>query len=98
MGRQEFVQTVVDKGVELDVFIGERSFTGQGLGSKIIEAFLESVVWKDFEFCVADPDVRNIYSIKMFEKCGFKKHKTIKSNDALGKPVKLVLMVRKRYD
>lgn len=91
---QDFQPNIVENGVGLDIFIGDPSRIGKGLGSKIIEDFLDTVLWPHFEFCIVDPDERNLASIRMFEKSGFKKHKTVSSKDAIGKPVKLVLMIK----
>lgn len=93
---QEFESEVVENAAGLDFFIGELEWTGKGLGSKIIEYFLNTMIWPNFKFCVVDPDVQNLQSIKMFEKCGFSRHKIIASIDALGKTVKLLLMIKSR--
>ena len=68
--------TVVDAGEEaagLDLFIGDPSLVGRGLGSEVIRAFVDDVVFvrAATRSCVADPDVRNGASIRSFEKAGF---------------------------
>ena len=69
---------VVDAGAEaagLDIFVGEESLVGSGLGSFVIRTFVARVVFARVETraCVADPDVRNLASIRAFEKAGFRR-------------------------
>ena len=47
--------------------------TGSGLGTYVIRTFASEVVFARAETraCVADPDVRNLSSIRAFEKAGF---------------------------
>lgn len=76
----------------IDLFIGEESYLGKGLGVKIMNQFLEEHIWPYYQYCFADPDINNEPSIALFQKCGFKKIKEIKTKDALKHPVTLVLM------
>lgn len=92
--QQDFAPNIVEQGIGLDIFIGDRAWVSQGLGAKIVETFLNSAIWPHFQFCAVDPDERNVASIRMFEKCGFVKHKAIHTEDALRKPVTLMLMVK----
>lgn len=56
-----------------DLSIGEESLTGKGLGTEIIRRFVEVIVFASpAKSCIADPDVRNIASIRAFEKAGFR--------------------------
>jgi GrpB-like predicted nucleotidyltransferase (UPF0157 family) len=86
---------LLSAGAGIDIFIGAKDFVGRGLGQVIVEGFLNREIWPYFRYCIADPDVRNHASIKMFEKCSFTKERTVTSKDALGRPVDLTLMVRK---
>ncbi|MFN7097629.1 MAG: GNAT family N-acetyltransferase [Gammaproteobacteria bacterium] len=95
---QDFSDEIINRGVGIDFFIGEPSFIGQGLGSKIITAFLEQIIWPTYEFCAADPDVSNIASINTLKKSGFTSHKIILDINPLNQPVKLQLMIKKRPD
>ncbi len=92
---QDFDASIVEAGVGLDMFIGDPAWVGKGLGPKNIESFLNTVIWPHFQFCVVDPDEHNLASIRCFEKCGFSKHKAIHSQDALGRSVTLILMIKK---
>ncbi len=70
--------TLVDAGEEaagLDLLIGDPGLVGRGLGSEVIRAFVDSVVFARAatRSCVADPDVRNGASIRSFEKAGFRR-------------------------
>ena len=67
---------LVDAGVEaagLDLFIADMELVGRGLGTEVIRSFATGVVFARAETrsCVADPDVRNLPSIRAFEKAGF---------------------------
>lgn len=95
---QDFSEKIVKEGVGIDVFIGEKKDIGRGLGVSLIQACLEELIWPSFNYCVADPDVRNTRSIRLFEKCGFTHHKCIQTHDPLGQPVVLQLMIKKKGD
>jgi RimJ/RimL family protein N-acetyltransferase len=84
----------IENGVGLDIFIGEAHWIGRGLGPKIIDAFLKEFLMPTYHFVVVDPDVDNRASIKMFEKCGFSKHKIIATTDALDQATTLQLMTK----
>jgi aminoglycoside 6'-N-acetyltransferase len=67
---------LIDAGDEtagLDIFLAEASLTGSGLGTHVIRTFVSEVVFARAETraCLADPDVRNLGSIRAFEKAGF---------------------------
>ena len=65
----------VGEGVAgVDLFIGDEALTGQGLGTEIIRRFVEEIVFATPTTigCIADPDVRNVASIRAFEKAGFR--------------------------
>ena len=69
-------EALVDVGTDaagLDLFLGDESLVGSGLGSHVIRTFASSVVFARAETrtCVADPDVRNLASIRAFAKAGF---------------------------
>lgn len=56
-----------------DILIGVAELTGQGIGTEILEQFVTEIVFRrpGTTCCVADPDVRNIASLRAFEKAGF---------------------------
>jgi RimJ/RimL family protein N-acetyltransferase len=59
----------------LDLFIGDEALTGQGLGTEMIQRFVEEIVFarRETVACTADPAVRNTASLRAFEKAGFRK-------------------------
>ena len=58
----------------MDVFIGNERYLHKGFGSKIIERFLEKVVFADptVEKCYIEPATGNTVAMKAYEKAGFK--------------------------
>ncbi len=58
-----------DLGVHL--LIGERERTGQGLGTALIRAVRDGLFARGCPRVVAEPDVRNLPSIRAFAKAGF---------------------------
>ncbi len=62
-----------DEAAGLDVFLGDTSLIGSGLGTHVIHAFVSEFVFArpETRACVADPDVSNLASIRAFEKAGF---------------------------
>ncbi|MBY0544435.1 MAG: acetyltransferase, partial [Gammaproteobacteria bacterium] len=95
---QDLPDDVVNYGAGIDFFIGEPSFVNRGLGDKIITAFINQIIWPKYEFCVADPDIRNIASIQTLKKAGFVSHKSISDVNPLNEPVTLQLMIKNRCD
>ncbi|MFN2467694.1 MAG: GNAT family N-acetyltransferase [Gaiellaceae bacterium] len=57
----------------VDLFIAEAGLTGRGLGTEMLSRFVAEIVFArpGTAACVADPDVRNLASIRAFEKAGF---------------------------
>lgn len=93
---QNFSENIIKNGVGVDIFIGDKSRMGKGLGGRIMQEFLEKKIWPEFQYCVVDPDVKNIIAIRSYEKIGFKQHTIIETVDALNQPVILKLMILKR--
>lgn len=89
---QDIEEQMSNIAAGLDMFIGEASFIRKGIGPVAVSTFLEQIIWPKFSYCFVDPDARNAASIKMFQKCGFQFHKNIEAEDALKRPVTLVLM------
>jgi aminoglycoside 6'-N-acetyltransferase len=55
----------------LDLYIGEISFLGKGLGPLILDRFLKEHVASSFEACFVDPNRYNVQAINAYEKAGF---------------------------
>jgi aminoglycoside 6'-N-acetyltransferase len=64
----------VERTAGIDLLIGDPTAVGQGLGPRVIDEFVRTVVFTrgDVDRCVAGPDVRNTRSIRAFEKAGFR--------------------------
>jgi RimJ/RimL family protein N-acetyltransferase len=65
----------VEDGVAgVDLFLSDESLTGRGLGSRVLAAFVDEVVFAvpSTKACVTDPDSENRASIRAFEKAGFR--------------------------
>ena len=58
----------------VDLFIGDETMTGRGLGTEMLERFVDEIVFARPETaaCTADPSKRNIASVRAFEKAGFR--------------------------
>lgn len=93
---QDLPDKVIQEAAGIDLFIGEEEFSGKNLGYRIVNCFLEECVWPLYRYCLADPDIRNTASIRLFQKCGFKEHKRVASKDALQRDVSLQLFIKER--
>jgi aminoglycoside 6'-N-acetyltransferase len=70
-----------ERGVEgIDVFLGEESAMGRGIGSQVIRRFVDAIVFRGDGAlaCVAGPAEGNVASIRAFEKAGFRRWKMVK--------------------
>lgn len=58
----------------LDLFIGDPTYLGRGLGAQILREFLKQVIFqeKDIDGCLVDPSPNNPRIIRTNEKVGFK--------------------------
>lgn len=93
---QDLPEEIIEQAAGIDILIGEKEFLRKGFGTSIIKQFLDEYVWKTFDYCVVDPDIKNTAMIRCNEKLGFKKHKIIQSKDLLGRLVQLKLMILKK--
>lgn len=90
---QELQEDILSDAAGVDLFIGDPKFIGLGVGPLVVKFFLKRIVWKDYKYCIVDPDVKNLGSIRMFTKLGFTPKQTISTKDEMGKPVQLMLMI-----
>ncbi|MGH1285940.1 GNAT family N-acetyltransferase [Bacillus toyonensis] len=66
----------------MDQFIGEPTFWGKGIGTKLVQAAITYIVENvGAEAIAMDPKVSNKRAIKCYEKCGFKKMKILKEHE-----------------
>lgn len=91
---QDLLISIVEKAAGIDLFIGEEKELDKGLGSLIINIFLEKFIWPNYQYCLADPDIRNVASLRLFKRCGFKEHASIHSKDALGNQAAYLLFIK----
>lgn len=65
----------------MDYFTGEARFRGIGLGPKIVDRFVEDVVFTPDEIvaCVSGPDPGNLRSIRTLERAGFRRIRSVET-------------------
>ncbi|HVT01353.1 MAG TPA: GNAT family N-acetyltransferase [Patescibacteria group bacterium] len=68
-----------DHTASVDLFIGDPTFMGKGLGSAMLRKFLKEIVFSnpDITACIIGPEPANKRSIRAYEKAGFKYVKTV---------------------
>jgi len=57
----------------IDIYIGEKEYTGRGLASVILKSFFEHILDRQYKFVFVDPNTDNIQAIRAYEKIGFEK-------------------------
>ncbi len=92
---QNLTVDIVKNAAGMDLFIGDIEMIGKGIGSQLIQSFLNQHIWPNKQYCLVDPDISNTAAIRCYEKLNFKEHAIINSTDSLGKPVVLMLMIAK---
>jgi RimJ/RimL family protein N-acetyltransferase len=78
--------------VGIDYLIGEADLTGRGLGTAMIELFIETVLRGLFPGAiavVADPEPANLASISALRGLGFREHRIVREG-GFGRPVQLM--------
>lgn len=55
----------------IDLFIGDENYLGKGYGAKILNSFLNKIIFQKFKIAVIDPDIENLRAIKVYERVGF---------------------------
>lgn len=93
---QNLTDEIIENSAGIDLFIGEKEFIGKRIGYQILNAFLAIHIWPYYQYCLADPDIRNEASLRLFKNYGFREHQQIKSKDALQRPVVLQLFIKER--
>ncbi len=59
-----------------DWYIGDADYVGKGYGAKILEAFLNQMIFPKYESVFVDSETANKAAIRSYEKVGFKTIKT----------------------
>ncbi|MES2217623.1 MAG: hypothetical protein V4501_04330 [Pseudomonadota bacterium] len=62
----------------------------------MIQEFIENKIWPNFQYCIVDPDTKNMAAVRCYEQLHFRDHALIETKDALGQPAILRLMILKR--
>jgi len=75
----EYGSIIQEEGMGLDLFIGEPDMINRGIGTTVIERFLDEVVFADpaIVSCVVDPETTNAAAIRAYEKAGFVPLRTV---------------------
>lgn len=73
----------------LDFYIGDPAYLGKGLGSKILQFFLQHQVFKQYDACLVDPEKNNKIALKTYANAGFHTIKDLPS---------IVIMVSRREE
>lgn len=94
---QNLPQEIIDHAAGIDLFIGNTELIGKGVGKQIISKFLEQKIWPQFQYCLVDPDIKNIAAIKCYQKLNFNSYIIINSENELNQAIKLNLMILKKH-
>lgn len=89
---QDLTDSFIQQCAGMDFFIGESEFLRKGYGIKIVNQFLEQMIWPHFTSMMVDPAVENKAAILFYKKLGFKDYKIIQSENALQQKTTLSLM------
>ena len=86
---------IQEEGAGIDLFIGEPDLINKGIGTEVINRFVEDVVFADPDItqCVIDPEATNAAAIRAYTKAGFTPVRTV---DVPNTPGPELIMVRKR--
>jgi len=88
-------EEVLDTGISLDIFIGEGDMIGQGLGPRMLQAYLKDVAFRIFEgetHCYICHAADNPAAIRSSLKAGFRFLRDVIEADA---PAKLYVIEKK---
>jgi RimJ/RimL family protein N-acetyltransferase len=92
---QNLPEEIINSAAGVDLFIGDETLIGKGIGGQVLKAFIEHIIWPEFQYCIVDPDTKNIAAIRCYEKLNFRDHAVIGTKDALDQPTTLRLMILK---
>jgi aminoglycoside 6'-N-acetyltransferase len=83
---EHFEKVRIKNGVGIDLLIGLSNLTGKGYGTQLLISFINKMVRKKYfnaSCVIADPELANIASIRVFEKAGFKKGDVVNGEQGL---------------
>ena len=84
----------LDNVVSIDIFIGDSSFYGLGIGSRVVK-YIGEYLLSRFDMVIANVQSTNDSSINMCLKSGFKKLREVDYSDTLGNSTKNTLLYLK---
>ncbi|MES2212719.1 MAG: GNAT family N-acetyltransferase, partial [Pseudomonadota bacterium] len=93
---QDFPAHMVQDAGSLEMFIGDEAALAQGIGTLMLNVFLEQAVWPKYAYAALDPWLYNERAIKFYERNGFMRHKIIWSIFTGRDSVPVQLMYLKR--
>lgn len=85
---------LLDDVVSIDIFIGDSSFYGLGIGTRVVK-YISKYLLSKFDMVIANVQSTNDSSINMCLKSGFKKLREVDYFDTLGKSTKNTLLYLK---
>ena len=91
---RESFGVLLDNVVSIDIFIGDSSFYGLGIGSRVVKYIGEYLLCR-FDMVIANVQSTNDSSINMCLKSGFKKLREVDYSDTLGNSTKNTLLYLK---
>ncbi len=93
------VEVNVPNAAGVDVFIGEPSWRGRGIGSQVVRTFIDRIVFSrtGIETCTIDPEPENQIAIHSYRNAGFRHVRTYHS-DQSGVDVYLMRLDRQPDD
>jgi aminoglycoside 6'-N-acetyltransferase len=91
----DYAALIQEQGAGIDLFIGEPDLVNKGVGTEVIDRFLQDVVFADpaIEQCVIDPEISNSAAVRAYTKAGFTPVRTVEVPNTPGPEL---IMVRKR--
>lgn len=82
---------LLDNVVSIDIFIGDNSFYGLGIGSRVVKC-ISKYLLSNFDMVIANVQSSNSNSINMCLKSGFKELRKVDYSDTLGNSTKNILL------
>ena len=82
---------LLDNVVSIDIFIGDNSFYGLGIGSRVVK-YISKYLLSNFDMVIANVQSSNSNSINMCLKSGFKELRKVDYSDTLGNSTKNILL------
>jgi len=91
----DYAALIQETGAGIDLFIGEPDLINKGIGTEVINRFVEDIVFDDPSItqCVIDPEIKNAAAIRAYTKAGFTPVRTVEVPNT---PSPELIMVRKR--